>query len=157
VNLVNQDVKRFGSEDAIPICEYLLCAVPDKYTLLVAVCSGGGNIDNITSSNGAIPSRWMVDEAMLAGLEMRPFWGRFKEKVLGVGKNSMTPLYKVLEYVHLIKWEVHSKSHPPLLTNEGETPRRRFSRSVTSFSLVPVLSLNHVTKNSASQRSPADI
>jgi len=33
---------------------------------------GGGNVQNLTSDNGAIPSRWMAYEAMLAGLEMIP-------------------------------------------------------------------------------------
>ena len=93
----------------------------------------------------------MVYEAMLAGLNsMIPFWGGFKANVLksGTGKESMTRLYKPLEYAcPLIKWEVHSEDHPPLLTdeaykayeglNEGKPPPHYFSRLVISLSLVP--------------------
>ncbi|KAF8258065.1 hypothetical protein EI94DRAFT_1625064 [Lactarius quietus] len=87
-------------------------------------------IKNKTSDNGAIPSGWMAYEAMLAGLEMTPFWGGIRVKDLepNPGKDSMKFHYKLLEYVYpLIKWEVHSESHPPLLTSE-EPPSRRFSR-----------------------------
>ena len=99
--------------------------VVDKYGL---TSSGGGSIENITSDNGAIPSRWMAYEAMLAGLEMASFWDGFKVKNLepNTGNDSMTRFYKLLEYFP-IRWEVHSESHPPLLTSE-EPPPRRFSR-----------------------------
>jgi hypothetical protein len=53
----------------------------------------------------------MVYEAMLASLEMTPFWGRIRVKDLesNTGKDSMECHYKLLEYVYpLIKWEVHS-------------------------------------------------
>jgi hypothetical protein len=74
----------------------------------------------------------MAYEAMLAGLEMTPFWGGIRVKDLepNTGKDSMGCHYKLLEYVYpLIKWEVHSESHPPLLTSE-EPPPHRFSRLV---------------------------
>ena len=101
--------------------------------------SGGGRIENTTSDNGAIPSRWMAYEAMLAGLEMTPFWGGIKVKDLepNIGKDSMTRIYKLLEYIS-IKWEVHSERRPPLLTSDEEPSSRYFSRSVVSLSLVPV-------------------
>ena len=103
--------------------------------------SGGGNVENKTSDNGAIPSRWMAYEAMLAGLEMTPFWGGIKAKDLqpNIGEDSMAHFYKLIEYLYFIKWEDHSESHAPLL-NSDKLPRRRFSRSVVSFSLVSTLS-----------------
>ena len=114
------------------MCGYLytLDLQADKYGLTF---SGGGRVENTTSDNGAIPSRWMAYEAMLAGLEMTPFWGGFNVKDLepNIGKDSMTRFYKLLEYLP-IKWEVHSERHPPLLTNDEEPPPRYFSRSVVS-------------------------
>ncbi|KAN0129057.1 Uncharacterized alpha/beta hydrolase domain (DUF2235) domain containing protein [Lactarius tabidus] len=92
---------------------------------------GGGHLENTTSDNGAIPSRWMVYEAMLAGLEMAPFWGGIKvdeDLVPNIGEDSMTPFYRLLEYLS-IKWEVHSERHPPFLISDEETPPRYFSRA----------------------------
>ena len=74
----------------------------------------------------------MAYEAMLAGLEMTPFWGgiRMKDLEPNTVKDSMGCHYKPLEYLSpLIKWEVHSESRPPLLTDE-DPPPRRFSRLV---------------------------
>jgi hypothetical protein len=101
--------------------------------------SGGGHLENTTSDNGAIPSRWMAYEAMLAGLEMTPFWGGIKVKDLepNIGSDSMTRIYKLLEYL-FFKWEDHSESHPPLLTSEEEPPQRNFLRSAVSLSLVSI-------------------
>ena len=98
---------------------YILDFQADKYRL---THSGGGRIENTTSDNGAIPSRWMAYEAMLAGLEMTPFWGGFKAEDLEpkIGKDSMTCFYKLLEYLP-IKWEVHSERHPPLLTSDKKS------------------------------------
>ena len=98
---------------------YILDFQADKYRL---THSGGGRIENTTSDNGAIPSRWMAYEAMLAGLEMTPFWGGFKAEdlQLNIGKDSMTRFYKLLEYLP-IKWEVHSERHPPLLTSDKKS------------------------------------
>ena len=81
----------------------------------------------------------MAYEAMLAGLEMTPFWGGFKVKDLksNIGKDSMTRSYKLLEYL-FIKWEVHSERHPPLVTSDEEPWLRDLTRSVVSLSLVPV-------------------
>ncbi|KAF8259574.1 hypothetical protein EI94DRAFT_1904090 [Lactarius quietus] len=121
---------------------------------------GGGNKENITRDNGAIPSRWMVYEAKLAGLKMTKF-PRSKESALKPGPDSMTQLYKVLEYadplVRIIKWEIHSKDRPPLLDDEGKPPPRVFTRSVTSFSLVSIICLNMATKNLSSRTSQADL
>ncbi|KAN0129054.1 Uncharacterized alpha/beta hydrolase domain (DUF2235) domain containing protein [Lactarius tabidus] len=90
---------------------------------------GGGHLENTTSDNGAVPSRWMAYEAMLAGLEMAPFWGGFNAKDLepSIGKDSMTPIYNLLEY-SFIKWESHSELRCPILTSDGE-PTRHFSRA----------------------------
>ncbi|KAF8262013.1 hypothetical protein EI94DRAFT_740270 [Lactarius quietus] len=83
----------------------------------------------------------MVYEAMLAGLEMTEF-PVFKKNVMNPGKGSMTLLNTVWEYAYpLIKWEVHSVDRPPLLDDEGKVPLRLFTRSVTSFPLVPFLCL----------------
>ncbi|KAN0128870.1 Uncharacterized alpha/beta hydrolase domain (DUF2235) domain containing protein [Lactarius tabidus] len=93
---------------------------------------GGGNVKNRTSENGAIPSRWMAYEAMLAGLEMTPFCGGITVKDLEpkIRKESMKRLYKLLEIVPFIKWEDHSKGRPPLLElEEGRCrPPRRTSK-----------------------------
>ena len=81
----------------------------------------------------------MAYEAMLAGLEMTPFWGGFKNKDLEpkIGKDPMTRIYKLLEYIP-IKWEAHSESHPPIVTSD-ETPwLRDFKQSVVSLPLVSV-------------------
>ncbi|KAJ7250781.1 hypothetical protein C8J57DRAFT_1078763 [Mycena rebaudengoi] len=92
---------------------------------------GGGNTDNITSDNGAVSSRWMAYEAMLAGLEMTPF-----QKSLALHDltgnpptDSMNGFYKLFEYVPLvppIKWVDLSVS--PLVTTIGDTPDRKFKR-----------------------------
>ncbi|KAH9031269.1 hypothetical protein EDB84DRAFT_1399659 [Lactarius hengduanensis] len=108
--------------------------------------------------NGAIPSRWMAYEAMLAGLNMTPLQDGIKVKDLepNTGKDPMTPLYKLLEYAYfLIKWEVHSEGCPPLLTNNnnGKPPLRHFSRLVITLSLMPTLSQNKATKSLALQTS----
>jgi hypothetical protein len=75
----------------------------------------------------------MAYEAMLAGLEMTPFRGGFKEKDLKpkTGEDSMGHFYKSLEYLCCccFQWEDHSESHSLLLTSEKPPPRRRFSRS----------------------------
>ena len=115
---------------------YILDFQADKYGL---THSGGGRTENTTSDNGAIPSRWMAYEAMLAGLEMTPFWGGFRAEDLKptIGKDSMICIYKLLEYLP-IKWEVHSESHPPLVRSDEEPWSRDFSWSVVSLSLVPV-------------------
>jgi hypothetical protein len=136
-NLVGRDARRFGSEDTILMCEhlYILELQAVKYGLTY---SGGGHLENTTSDNGEIPSRWMAYEAMLSGLEMTPFWGGFKVNDLEpkIGEDSMTRIYKLLEYL-FFKWEDHSENHPPLLTSEEEPPPRYFIRSVVSPSLVP--------------------
>ena len=118
----------------VPTCFW----VADKCRL---ANSGGGNVKNKTSDNGAIPSRWMAYEAMLAGLEMTPFQDGIRVKDLEpkIGKESMTRLYTPLEYVFFFKWEDHSEDRPPLLESPpplpprtGENPRSAddFSRSV---------------------------
>ena len=63
----------------------------------------------------------MAYEAMLAGLEMIPFWEGIRAKELEpkIGKEPMTYLYTLLEYAFFIKWEDHSKGRPPLL---GDLP-----------------------------------
>ena len=111
---------------------YLLDFQADKYGLTY---SGGGRVENTTSDNGAIPCRWMVYEAMLAGLEMTPSWSGFKAEDLEpkIGKDPMTPLYQVLEYLP-IQWEVHPKIRLPPSTNGEEHPSRSFSRLVVSVS-----------------------
>ena len=85
----------------------------------------------------------MAYEAMLAGLDMAPFRGGFKVKNLepNAVRDSMTCFYKLLEHLpfRIIKWEVHSESHLPLLTSD-EPPPRRFSRSVLSFLTCPSFS-----------------
>jgi hypothetical protein len=120
------------------MCGYLYTTdlQSDKYGLTY---SGGGNLENTTSDNGAIPSRWMAYEAMLAGLEMTPFWGGIKARDLepNIGKDPMTCIYKLLECL-FVKWEVHSERYPPLLTSDEKPPPRYFSRSVVSLPLVPV-------------------
>ena len=100
----------------------------------------------------------MAYEAMLAGLEMTPFQDGIRVKDLEpkIGKESMTRLYTLLEYVLFIKWEHHSEDRPPLLESLPPLPRRTvenpraaddFSRSVlVSFSLVPILSLNKLLR-----------
>ena len=100
----------------------------------------------------------MAYEAMLAGLEMTPFWGgmRMKDLEPNTVKDSMGCHYKPLEYLSpLIKWEVHSEDHPPLLTGD-DPPPRHFSRSVFLFFHI-YRSLNKDTKDLASQTSQADI
>jgi hypothetical protein len=81
----------------------------------------------------------MAYEAMLAGLEMTPFWGGIRVIDLepNIGKVSLKLIYKWLEY-SFVKWEVHSERHPPLLTSDEESPLRHFSQSVFSLSLIPV-------------------
>ena len=83
----------------------------------------------------------MAYEAMLAGLDMTPFWGGITAKDLQpyIGEDSMTQFYKLIEYLYFIRWEDHSESHPPLLDGD-KLPTRHFSRSVVSFSLVSILS-----------------
>ena len=123
-NLVGRNAKRSGFEDSILTCESLYAVDLYKYR---PAYSGGGSVENETSDNGAIPSRWMAYEAMLAGLEMTPFRGGFKEKDLKpkIGEDSMALSYKLLEYLpFVIKWEDHSESHPPLL-NSDKFPERR--------------------------------
>jgi hypothetical protein len=121
------------------MCVPIRFRVVDKYR---PAYSGGGNVENRTSENGAIPSRWMAYEAMLAGLEMTPFWDGIKVKDLvpNTGKDSMTHFYKVFEYIFPIRWEDHSESRPPLLASEGAPPLQHFSRSAVSFSYVHILS-----------------
>jgi hypothetical protein len=99
------------------VSAFTLLDFADKYG---PAYSGGGSVENKTSDNGAIPSRWMAYEAMLAGLEMTPFWGGIKAKDLqpNIGEDSMVHFYKLIEYLYFIKWEDHSESHPPLLTSE---------------------------------------
>ena len=82
----------------------------------------------------------MAYEAMLAGLDMAPFWDGFRVKDLepSTGKDSMRWFYKPLEYFPF-SWEVHFEDNPPLLTSGGP-PRRRFSRSVVSFLSRPMFS-----------------
>ena len=79
----------------------------------------------------------MAYEAMLAGLEMTPFLGGIEVRDLepNIGEDSMTLIYKLLEYLPFLPWEVHSEHHPPLLTNDGGPPRRYVSRSVVSVFL----------------------
>ncbi|KAN0129047.1 Uncharacterized alpha/beta hydrolase domain (DUF2235) domain containing protein [Lactarius tabidus] len=99
---------------------------------------GGGNIKNITSDNGAIPSRWMAYEAMLAGLEMAPFRDVITAKNLEpkIGKESMTFLYALMEYVIPVKWENHTETRPPLLEFGGCVPPRasKKPRNAVDFS-----------------------
>ena len=116
----------------------------------------------------------MAYEAMLAGLEMTPFWDGIRVKDLEprIGKESMTRLYTLLEYVFFIKWEDHSEDRPPLLESDPPLPKSDpplrtsakprtaadFSRSVlVSFSLAPILYLNKATKSLASQTRQADL
>ena len=150
-NLVGRrNARRFGSEDIILTCVYLysLDFQADIYGLTY---SGGGRTENTTSDNGAIPSRWMAYEAMLAGLEMTPFWGGIKVKDLepNIGRDSMTWVYKLLEYIPIIiKWEVHSELNPRLLTKTNDeeppqTPPREFSQ----WQSVVYVSLAHVYLN----------
>jgi hypothetical protein len=102
----------------------------------------------------------MAYEAMLAGLDMAPFWGGIKAKDLqpNIGKDSMahSHFYKLIEYLYFIKWEDHSESHPPLLTGD-KLPTRHFSRSVVSFLLCPSYLNDFVMKALPSQTSQADI
>jgi hypothetical protein len=160
VNLVRQDVKRSGSEDPILPCECLYAVdFADKYR---PAYSGGGGVENKTSDNGAIPSRWMAYEAMLAGLVMKPFWGGIIAKDLqpNIGEDSMTRFYKLIEYLYFIKWEDHSEDRPPLLTSDEQgdkLPTRHFSRSVVFFSLVSTYLNDFVTKELPSQPCQADI
>lgn len=142
MNLVRRDVKRSGSEDLILICEYgftFLTCGPHRLEN-----SGGGNVKNRTSDNGAIPSRWMAYEAMLAGLDMKSFRDGIKVKDLEpkIGGLSMKCFYRFLENMPGIKWERHSEGRPPLLEFRltGQTGREElrteddFSRSVSLFS-----------------------
>ena len=94
----------------------------------------------------------MAYEAMLAGLEMKPFWDGIKVKNLEpseVFNDSMTRFYTLLEYTGLlINWEDHSESRPPLLTDptdKGKAPQRLFSRSLRSFFRVyPISNKRHL-------------
>ena len=81
----------------------------------------------------------MAYEAMLAGLEMTPFYGGFKLTDLepNIGKDSMTRIYKLLEYL-FIKWEVHSERHPPIVRSYETDWTRNFSQSAVSLPLVSV-------------------
>ena len=82
----------------------------------------------------------MAYEAMLAGLEMAPFWDGINLDPNNC-KDSMTPFYSLLEYTGLlINWEDHSEKRPPLLTDKGEDPLRRYSRSLVSYFLVHPIS-----------------
>jgi hypothetical protein len=90
----------------------------------------------------------MAYEAWQAGLDMKIFSDEIKVEDLEpiACKDSMRFPYPPLEYWCLIRWEDHCESRPPLLTNEGHSPQRRFSKSVVSFSMIPILSLKKATR-----------
>ena len=95
---------------------------------------------------------------MLAGLDMTPFWGGIKVKDIepNIGEDSMAHVYKLLEYLYFIKWEDHSESHPPLLTNE-KPPLRHFSRSVASFFRSCTSFLSTILRRGGHRRRPRQI
>ncbi|KAJ7612693.1 hypothetical protein FB45DRAFT_759713 [Roridomyces roridus] len=78
---------------------------------------------NFTSDNGAVPSRWMAYEAMLAGLEMAPFKRNVgTQDLTGLPPSkSMTFLYNIIEYLPLVSWTDPSVS--PIDPPDGVEPR----------------------------------
>ncbi|KAF7349700.1 hypothetical protein MSAN_01696800 [Mycena sanguinolenta] len=92
---------------------------------------GGGRRMNLTSDNGGVPSRWMAHQAMLAGLEMTPFWRTFeKQDFTGLPPtNSMTWFYKFFEYAPLrISWaddSVPPSANPSLILSPHRARRRQ--------------------------------
>ena len=80
----------------------------------------------------------MAYEAMLAGLEMKPFWNGIQVEDVApneVFKDSMTRFYTLLEYTNFT-WEDHSEDRPLFLTVVGdkvELPLRKTSRSLVSL------------------------
>ncbi|KAJ7613528.1 hypothetical protein FB45DRAFT_759109 [Roridomyces roridus] len=88
---------------------------------------GGGKQTNFTSDNGAVPSRWMAYEAMLAGLDMLPFKRNVGTQDL-TGRppsNSMTVFYKIFEYFPFLAWA------DPALSPLEPYPGPRFLRCAT--------------------------
>ncbi|THV05778.1 hypothetical protein K435DRAFT_646626 [Dendrothele bispora CBS 962.96] len=91
------------------------------------------DITNVTSDAGAVSSRWMAYEAMLAGLQMTAFSKRLTlEHFIGhAPHNSMSRFYRSIEYFPLIKWS--DPSVTPILGEEEEMPTWKYIRYFCSF------------------------